>query len=77
MFTHDKRKAHHGKLDQDTSYVQVTGGGNCSIANAKDAMGIDWMDKHGLNEAIPPAYTQWIGVQLLRHVRSMELEEAA
>jgi DNA (cytosine-5)-methyltransferase 1 len=65
VFTHDKRKAHYGRLDQDTSYVQVTGGGNCSIANARDAMGIGWMTKHELNEAIPPAYTEHIGGQVL------------
>lgn len=65
VFTHDKRKAHYGKLDQDTSFVQVTGGGNSSIANAKAALGIDWMNKHELNESIPPAYTEFIGSQLL------------
>lgn len=69
VFTHDKRKAHYGKLDQDTSFVQVTGGGNCSIKNARDAMGIDWMTKAELNEAIPPAYTHWIGRQLVAHVK--------
>lgn len=26
-------------------------------------MGIDWMTGHELNEAIPPAYTEWIGNQ--------------
>jgi DNA (cytosine-5)-methyltransferase 1 len=65
VFTHDKRKSHYGKLDQNTSFVQVTGGGNCTITNAKDAMGIDWMTKNELNEAIPPAYTQYLGKQLL------------
>jgi len=65
VFTHDKRKAHYGKLDQDFSFVQVTGGGNCSIANARDALGIDWMNKHELNESIPPAYTEFIGAQIL------------
>lgn len=68
VFTHDKRKAHYGKLDQNTSFVQVTGGGNCSIANAKDALGIDWMNKRELNESIPPAYTEWIGAQLFTNV---------
>lgn len=65
VFTHDKRKGHYGKLDQDTSYVQVTGGGNCSVANAADALNIDWMTKMELNEAIPPAYTRYIGLQLI------------
>lgn len=68
VFTHDKRKAHHGKLDQDTSYVQVTGGGNCSIKNAREAMGIGWMSKRELNEAIPPAYTEFLGRQAIRQI---------
>jgi hypothetical protein len=28
-------------------------------------MGIDWMKKNELNEAIPPIYTQFIGEQLM------------
>lgn len=64
VFTHDRRKRHYGQLDQDRSFVQVTGGGNCTIANARDAMGIDWMTKGELNEAIPPAYTEFIGTRL-------------
>jgi DNA (cytosine-5)-methyltransferase 1 len=70
VFTHDKRKAHYGKLDQDVSFVQVTGGGNCSIANAKDAMGIEWMTKNELNEAIPPRYTEYLGRQMLEALRT-------
>lgn len=61
VFTHDRRKGHFGQLDQNKSFVQVTGGGNSTIANARAAMGIEWMNKHELNEAIPPAYTQHVG----------------
>ena len=68
VFTHDKRKAHHGKLDQNTAFVQVTGGGNSSIQAASDAMGINWMCKDELNQAIPPAYTEFLGRQLLHHI---------
>jgi DNA (cytosine-5)-methyltransferase 1 len=32
---------------------------------ARDAMGIDWMTRAEIAQAIPPAYTEWIGVQLL------------
>jgi len=40
---------------------------NCAInvENARDAMGIDWMTWLELCESIPPAYTEWIGKQLL------------
>lgn len=70
VFTHDKRKAHYGRLDQNTSYVQVTGGGNCTMRNAREAMGnIEWMrTKTELNESIPPAYTEYLGAQLMRAV---------
>lgn len=37
---------------------------------ARAAMGIDWMPWPNLTQAIPPAYTHWIGVQLMRHWRA-------
>ena len=66
VYTKDRRKAHFGKLDEATSYVQVTGGGNCSLSVARSAMGIDWMLKFELNEAVPPAYTEYVGSFLRR-----------
>lgn len=65
VFTFDKRKPHHATLDQDTAYVQVTGGGNCKVANKRDAMGTFWMTGKECNEAIPPAYTEFLGGQVL------------
>ncbi|MEU4154805.1 SAM-dependent methyltransferase [Streptomyces antimycoticus] len=72
-YTRDKRKAHYGQLDQWTSFVQVTGGGNCSKAAAEDAMGVPsgWMTKDGLNQGVPPAYTRWIGQQLADHLATV------
>lgn len=37
-----------------------------SIDEARAAMGIDWMTWPEITQAIPPAYTEWIGRQLLR-----------
>ena len=36
-----------------------------TVAKAPADMGIDWMTWDELREAIPPAYTEWIGRQLL------------
>jgi DNA (cytosine-5)-methyltransferase 1 len=72
VHTFDKRKSHYGKTNDMTDFVQVTGGGNCRIAAARDAMGIPWMSKGELNEAIPPAYTHYIGKKLLSHLASLE-----
>ena len=36
-----------------------------SLAEAQQAMGMDWADRHGTKEAIPPAYTEHIGHQLI------------
>ena len=68
VHTLDKRKAHYGKTDEMKDFVQVTGGGNCSIKAAREAMGIDWMKKREINEAIPPAYTRFVGIHLLKHL---------
>lgn len=70
--TFDKRKAQYGKTDEMRDFVSVNGGGNCSVAAARDAMGIDWMTKNELNESIPPAYTRLIGKQLLEYMSNQE-----
>ncbi|GAA5154703.1 hypothetical protein GCM10023340_38700 [Nocardioides marinquilinus] len=36
-----------------------------SVAEAGRAMGIDWMTWPDLTEAVPPAYTEWVGHALL------------
>jgi len=38
---------------------------------AKSAMGIDWMEWREITQAIPPAYTEWIGRQLLAALRDV------
>jgi DNA (cytosine-5)-methyltransferase 1 len=43
--------------------------GHCApIALAREAMGIDWMRRAELAEAIPPAYTEHIGAALRLHI---------
>jgi len=43
-----------------------------TLEEAKDAMGIDWMTWEEIKEAVPPAYTEWIGRQLIRALTPLE-----
>ena len=40
-----------------------------STGKGREAMGCEWMSRRGLSEAIPPAYTEFIGRQLLNAIR--------
>lgn len=40
------------------------------IAKAREVMGIDWTTRDELAEAIPPAYTEFVGRQLLAHLEA-------
>ncbi len=44
--------------------------GEYSLANWSRAMGIDWMDRAELVEAIPPAFAEWVGRQALDQIHS-------
>jgi DNA (cytosine-5)-methyltransferase 1 len=52
-----------------TSGNRLTWGRNIGVAEMRDAMGIDWMNRDELSQAIPPAYTEWIGRQLIEQFR--------
>jgi DNA (cytosine-5)-methyltransferase 1 len=55
----------------DSHVVSPHGNPNAAKGSGKDwaaAMGIDWMTAPELAQAIPPAYSTWIGAQLLRHL---------
>jgi DNA (cytosine-5)-methyltransferase 1 len=70
-------KPHRGRVRgwrhgvyHDGPYLAVygEGGGKGSVAEWQEAMGIDWTDgRKAIAEAIPPAYTEHIGRQLLAH----------
>ncbi|HEY9414081.1 MAG TPA: DNA methylase [Pseudonocardia sp.] len=42
------------------------------LATQQAAMGIDWMQLRELSEAVPPAYTELLGRQLLEHMTRTE-----
>ena len=44
------------------------GGHNFPLISASEAMGIDWMTRDELSQAIPPAYSRYLGEALMRHL---------
>lgn len=65
---HVRKVVKHGrKPDRDRHYAAVTGHFS-DVEFAKQAMGIHWLGQKGLAQAIPPAYTQWIGNQILKAI---------
>lgn len=60
----------YGKHDQRRLWTRADGTEHraATLEQAVDAMGIDWMTWAELREAIPPAYTEHIGRQLLEAV---------
>lgn len=62
----------HGEY-RDGPYVAAygNGGGKGTVAEMQAAMGIDWTDvREELTEAIPPAYSEWLGRAFLAHSRT-------
>lgn len=58
----------YGKLDGRRLWTRADGSelrNPSSVEEAREAMGMPWASWDGLREAIPPAYTEWIGHQLL------------
>jgi DNA (cytosine-5)-methyltransferase 1 len=58
-----------GEKHRPGDYMTVAGHFS-SMPAAKRAMGIDWMNRAELGQAIPPAYTEYIGKQLIERLGS-------
>lgn len=58
------RQAKMGRKPKDDEYIQVIGHFS-GVSFAKQAMGIDWMVRNELAQAIPPSYTKYIGEHVL------------
>lgn len=56
-------------------YISVTGTGGFGLPDglnyARRAMGCEWMKRAELSQAIPPAYTEWIGRHLLEQCKAV------
>jgi len=67
---------YHNGTVPNGDYITVAGhggdnkAGNFTLESWRDAMGITWMTKDELTEAIPPAYTEFIGKKLLEAINA-------
>ena len=63
------RKTHDGGQPENGAQKNGVGiGHTAGWKLAAEAMGIDWMKREELTQAIPPVYTEYIGEQLMRYL---------
>lgn len=59
------------KAPRDWDGFITVAGNNFYLDAASRAMNIDWMQRSELSQAIPPAYTEYIGYQIINILRAM------
>ena len=62
---HKERVLNRGYNPDWQGFFCVCGGGNAPVATMREAMGIDWMTRKELAQAVPPAYSEYLGRQML------------
>jgi DNA (cytosine-5)-methyltransferase 1 len=60
-----------GRPAKAGEYIQAVGNFS-GVQQAREVMEMPWANRDGLREAIPPAYTRYIGEQLMRHLSADE-----
>jgi DNA (cytosine-5)-methyltransferase 1 len=65
---HIARTTKMGRAPVDGEYMHIVGNFS-GVDKGREVMGMPWATREGLREAIPPAYTEWIGHQMLAAIR--------
>lgn len=74
-FPHNDKTPPAGRGKSPKGYISITGGGIIGVTQDERfaAMGIDWTTNMKLSQAIPPAYTHFLGLQLFNAVRGIQI----
>lgn len=70
---HVHKQVKMGRPVEEGDFIQVVGHFS-GVAYARKAMGIEWMTREELREAIPPAYTEYVGDLLCAHLAHAQLD---
>lgn len=65
---HTAKQTKMGRWPKPDEFIHVVGNFS-GVEYARAAMDIPWMGRDELKEAIPPAYTEFLGRQLMSHIR--------
>lgn len=68
---HVAPQAKMGRPARPGEFLQYVGNFS-GVQQARDDMGMPWANRDGLREAIPPAYTQYIGDAAMAYLRAAE-----
>lgn len=64
---HEARTTKMGRAPVEGEYMHIVGNFS-GVAKGRDVMGMPWATRDGLREAIPPAYAEHIGKQLIEQL---------
>ena len=64
---HTLKAPRSGRAPTEEQFFSVVGHFS-DVSGARRAMEIDWMTRDELSQAIPPAYTEWLGRQIIKRV---------
>lgn len=64
---HIRRQTKMGRRPVKGEFMHIVGNFS-GVDEGREAMGARWMSRDGLREAIPPAYAEWVGRQIVTHI---------
>ncbi|OBJ40302.1 hypothetical protein A5630_25460 [Mycolicibacterium mucogenicum] len=68
---HVAKTAKMGRPPKDGEFMHVVGNFS-GVDKGREAMGIDWMTRDELREAIPPVYSEFIGHRLMQQLNNIQ-----